>query len=107
MRTVTTAVLLAVAGLALAGCGGSSGPDEMGAKIACKQFVEDHLRAPSTADFQGYGSMTAAGGPTTWTVGGYVDAENGFGAQIRSDFTCKVSSADGDSWTLEDISGLS
>lgn len=91
---------------ALSGCG-SSGPDELGAKIACKQFVENALKSPASADFPSYSSMEASGGPTSWSVRGYVDSENGFGAQIRTDWTCTVSSYDeGDSWNLEGLSGL-
>jgi hypothetical protein len=98
-------VLMLGAGL-LVGCG-SSGPDAMGAKIACKDFVSKALVSPSTADFPSYSDFDATGSGSDWTVGGYVDSENGFGAQVRSSWTCKVSSSDGDSWSLVDLSGLS
>ncbi|GAA1913099.1 hypothetical protein J2S63_003223 [Marmoricola bigeumensis] len=65
--------------------GGGSG-DSYGAESACKDWVEDQLKSPSTADF---GDVEVSGsGP--WTVTGYVDAENGFGANIRADWTCDV-----------------
>lgn len=102
MRCATIVLLTATTFLALAGCG-SSGPDEIGAKIACEDFVQKSLKAPSTADFPSYSSYTATGGPEVWTVNGYVDAENGFGAKIRTDWKCMVSSSDGDSWNLEDL----
>ena len=69
----------------------SSGADDAGssagARGVCEQFVEDRLRAPATADFSG---ATATGAGDTWTVRGQVDSENGFGAQLRSAYTCQV-----------------
>lgn len=59
---------------------------EYGAKSACQDWVEDQLKAPSTADF---GGVNVSGvGP--WTVTGYVDAENSFGANVRTAWACDV-----------------
>lgn len=88
------------------GGGSSSSNDELlvGAEIACEQFVSDRLKAPATAD---YPDTLALGGPTNFTVRGVVDAENSFGAMIRSDFTCElVYQPDRDSFRLESLSGL-
>lgn len=51
----------------------------------CEAAIKDRLKAPSTAEFQ----STATGGGT-WTVTGTVDAENSFGAMMRSSYQCTV-----------------
>lgn len=53
---------------------------------ACEDMVRDQLKAPATADFNG--SVATGVGP--WEVTGSVDAENSFGAMIRTDWTCTV-----------------
>lgn len=81
--------------------------DRVAGWVACQHFVRARLRAPSTADFPWYnGQGTVSGG--TYTVKSYVDAQNAFGAKVRTTFTCAVSTraADGgkgslDSWTVE------
>ena len=63
-------------------------PDGIGARMACEDFVEERLKAPSTAEFtDGTTTGTAAEG---WTVTGSVDSENSFGAMIRNDWSCEV-----------------
>lgn len=52
----------------------------------CHQQVTDQLKAPATAQFQPSESATNVG--ARWTVSGSVDAQNGFGALIRSDYVC-------------------
>lgn len=75
--------------------------DKYGAQNVCEQFIEDRLKAPSTADFH-HDSATAAG--DVWTVSGAVDSENGFGAMIRSDYVCQVRATDNDgNWRLVDL----
>lgn len=51
----------------------------------CEELVKQQLKAPSTAEFN-----SSASGDGTWTVVGTVDAQNGFGAMIRSEFGCTV-----------------
>lgn len=55
---------------------------------ACKDQVTAQLKAPATADFpwQVDAIITHAG--DKYTVRSYVDAENGFGANIRTSFVC-------------------
>lgn len=53
----------------------------------CEDLVESQLKAPSTAKFN---SSAASSGSGTWTVSGTVDAQNGFGAQIRTTFQCTM-----------------
>ncbi|MDF2691703.1 MAG: hypothetical protein K0S65_86 [Labilithrix sp.] len=75
----------------------AAGGDEMSAselkvlaESACEGAVEQNLKAPSSAE---YDSSASGSGP--WTVTGSVDAENSFGAMIRSTYTCSVEQADG------------
>src|SRR4051812_45415971 len=72
------------------------------AKRVCEDFVKKRLKAPSTADFSAE-EVTSDG--DMYTVQGDVDAQNSFGAQLRSHFTCAVRS-EGDQWKLQSITGL-
>ena len=63
---------------------------------ACKDAVTNELKAPATADFESvFGARFAAAADDTVVVGAYVDSENGFGAQLRSDWTCSADFAPG------------
>ena len=71
----------------------------------CQMFVEDRLVAPATANFGGAPSQaTTRLGANRYQVDAYVDSENNFGAQIRTEYSCTVSyNSGGDSWTLESL----
>lgn len=62
-------------------------PTENEARSVCEGWVEDRLKSPATADFSGV-STRAVGGQ--YEVAGQVDAENGFGATVRTAWTCAV-----------------
>ena len=85
---VAKAVLFGIPLAVFLGCGSDAGDDKYGAQGACEDWVKDQLKAPSTADFGGEDISGPEEGP--WTITGYVDAENGFGANIRADWTCDV-----------------
>lgn len=75
---------------------------------ACKVFVERRLKAPATARFRSFyqadGEVTVTGfGDGPYTVRSSVDSENGFGANLRSTFTCTVTRS-GDDWRLDNLS---
>jgi len=81
-----------------------SGPDKLDAWLMSQEFVKDQLKAPSTASFPSYSeSYVTDFGGGRFRVNGYVDAENSFGAKLRSRFTCTLNSQDGEHWHLEDI----
>lgn len=85
----------------------TSGQSTM-AFIQCKNYVRNHLKAPSTADFPFIDNMTSDIGNGVYVVNSYVDAQNGFGAMIRSTYQCKVQYIGGDNadqknWRLIDI----
>ena len=71
---------------------------QYGAYGACKDFVKQALKAPATASFPDYwdrdGEIDVVGSATDFTVRSHVDAENSFGAALRTPFTCKVATTD-------------
>ncbi len=99
-------VVLAVALLPLTGCGSSG--DEGGAIAYCHQFVEQQLKSPSSADFPSNSEHTVTElGEQQWRVSSYVDADNSFGASLRTNWTCEISYDDAAGvWTLESLTGL-
>jgi len=70
---------------------------------ACEGFIEDKLKAPSTAEF-GWAAdaQFTRHDRTTMTVRSHVDAENAMGAKLRSEYRCKVA-REGDTWKLLDL----
>lgn len=68
-----------------------------------QSFVKDQLKSPKSADFPVYGdgsvSITNAG--DYYKVTGYVDAENSFGAEIRSTFSLVLKKS-GSKYTLKE-----
>lgn len=81
--------------------------EEASAYDACKEFVEARLKAPSTAEFPDYWDQddevrVAGVGEDMFTIQSHVDAENGFGAQIQTQFVCEVRDR-GDRWRLVDL----
>ncbi len=86
----------------------SDEPSGSQAFIICKNFVERRLKSPSTADFPLLDFTAEKTGARSFRVTSYVDAQNSFGAQIRTRFQCKLTFrggqwADSDNWTLNDL----
>lgn len=94
------------------------------AEVMCKDFVRDNLKSPSSADFGGFlddwdeavfinsenastfgvdtGQLRNSG---IWVVRGQVDAQNSFGAMIRSKYICVMDyEKSTQTWYLLDIS---
>ena len=64
------------------------GGREKDAWVCAQDVVENNLKSPSTADFPWYSDEYITFlGDDKYMVTAYVDAENSFGATIRSDFT--------------------
>lgn len=85
----------------------STSSNRYGACDATKKFVKERLKAPSTAKFQGCNDVKVTREDKEWALVGWVDAQNGFGAQIRNYYTVflfleSVRSKD-DTWRLKDI----
>lgn len=96
-------VLLFVALLAFYSCsdsgnGGDSPRDTARqAEFVCEEWIREKLKAPSTAEFSGVTSTGSAA--SGYEVSGSVDAQNSFGATIRSTWVCSARlTADGKEW---------
>lgn len=79
--------------------------DNTMAFVMAKEFVEKVLKAPTTASFP-WGtsdSQITNIGDCTYLVRSYVDAENSFGAKIRTKYTVKVKYIGNDKWSALDI----
>lgn len=77
-----------------------------GAFEICKEFMTDRLKAPATAKFALPGDngvqVTKLDG-AQYNVSAYVDAENSFGANIRTRFDCTVRYTGNGNWTLQKL----
>jgi hypothetical protein len=108
MKRSVAIYLLAASAVALSGCGGAAAatadaPAATTAKPdpetlmfeACTEAVLAHLKAPATAQFPDASTATYKKPDPSCRqqtrVMSYVDAENGFGALIRSEWGCSVS----------------
>lgn len=61
------------------------------AYIQCQLHVQDKLKAPSSADFPASSSTNIQdAGNNTFEIRSYVDAQNSFGAKLRTYFFCKI-----------------
>lgn len=111
MRTRTgAAAITAAVAATVAGCSGSSEPLSTSAEVMCEDFVKERLTSPGTADFPGpldsdYATTEVLSHTKPWKyrVTGVVDSQNGFGATVRSDYVCTVSTKDDDTWILDDM----
>lgn len=92
------------------GGGGNSTPtkDRSGgstmAYMMCQEFVEKNLKSPATAKFPNKSDiqvLTIRDKKDAFQIRGYVDAQNGFGALIRTRYTCEVSYTGQDNWHLD------
>ena len=63
---------------------------KIGAVSACKRAVNLQLKAPGSAEFAPWEEWTAYRDGTKRVVNGWVDAQNSFGAKLRSDVRCEV-----------------
>ena len=85
--------------------------DSDAAKIRAKEYVEASLKAPSTAKWASYNEFATARGrdkkgnviKDVWDVTGYVDAQNSYGAMLRTNFLVTVQKQ-GDEWKLVKLS---
>jgi len=82
------------------------------ALIMCQNFVKTQLKAPATAEFP-WGANKASRGEWRYQIASYVDAQNTYGAQVRTHFNCDMqyhgpTEADAywdyRNWTMHDFS---
>ncbi|WP_067891145.1 hypothetical protein [Nocardia vaccinii] len=75
---------------------------------ACENLVRDKLKSPASARFE-LGDTNLhedARGGLTGTLSGTVDSQNGYGAMMRSDWTCTMQPGSSIGSVLAGISGL-
>jgi hypothetical protein len=59
--------------------------------FVCQEFVTERLKAPATADFAPrHESAISSSSGDGYEIESYVDSQNGYGAQIRTRYTCIV-----------------
>ena len=84
--------------------------DRFDAYAAAQEFVKRSIRTPATAEFpvadaSGVAVTRDSGNACKFSVAGYVDAENLFGATIRSKYTLAVTlDNSGSNWHLDALS---
>lgn len=77
------------------------------ADIICRDSVKNNLKAPSTAKFQSFlDDYIGYQGKGKFEVQTKVDAENSFGAMLRSTFDCKVQCVDGEHCAVASLKEL-
>jgi hypothetical protein len=79
--------------------------DKVGAFTMAATFVEKRLKAPGTADYgwQAPSECVTDLGEGRYLVKGWVDAQNSFGAKLRTHFTCTVKYEANDKWRCESL----
>lgn len=77
-------------------------PDSSMAYVMSKEFVKRNLKSPATAEFP-VGIFAHYEGDSVYIVNSYVDAQNTFGALIRTEFYVKIKDNGNDNWKLIDI----
>ena len=71
------------------------------AYIMMQDFVKKRLKSPGTADFPfGYSDYTKSIGKFQYKITAYVDAQNSFGALVRTRFTGIIEQTDKERWKL-------
>ena len=66
--------------------------------------MERRLRAPATANFPwGHVANVRELGSDRWQLRSYVDAENAFGANVRTAFSCTVELQSGGRYAVVDF----
>ncbi len=105
-------VFLAIAGFAVYGwlfggdrdATGRRCGDKISAYLMSETFVKRRLKAPSSAAFPGHTDATIVRiGCGSWHVSSYVDAQNSFGALIRTRFSVVMSYDGEQTWHIESI----
>ena len=75
--------------------------DESEVWAEAQTIVKRKLKAPSTAEFCSTSEARISQKGDTWTIKGYVDAENSFGAKLRNNFIVVITFSDGTHYTID------
>ncbi|MEA5023919.1 hypothetical protein SDC9_15167 [bioreactor metagenome] len=84
------------------GCGSENLIDE--AQFYVQEKVKANLKSPSTAKFSKWDdSLVKKLDDNKYSVKGYVDAQNGFGATVRSNYYAEVIFVNEDEYRVENL----
>lgn len=79
----------------------SEKPGKIEAYVMATQIVEQKLKAPGSAKFCGYtNARVVEYEPGKFTVMGWVDSQNSFGALMRTDFNVVLESTSPNNWNI-------
>jgi hypothetical protein len=78
--------------------------DKSSAELMMEHFIEERLKAPKTADFSDFDAQEIKCG--VWEGVVTVDAQNSFGALIRSRFYIKIQQTFIDNWRIIELKNL-
>jgi len=78
----------------------SYGHDKFDAFVIAEKVVKEKLKSPSTAQFCTTTEATIGRNGNTWTVKGWVDAQNGYGATVRANFVVTFTFASKDTYSV-------
>ena len=81
----------------------SYGHNKYDAMTVAEKLVKQRLKSPSTADFCGNSDYSISCSGNTWTVRGWVDAQNSFGAILRNNFTVKFTFTSSSNYTIDSV----
>lgn len=95
---IGAALVVTAAVAAAAVTAGRTGPGTDDLIQQCRNEVKSHLKAPATAQFTGEKITQLDNNQSR--VDGAVDAQNGFGALVRSHYTCTAVPYQNESWTV-------
>ncbi len=76
------------------------GHDKFDAFVIAEKAVKEKLKSPSTAQFCTTTEATIGRNDNTWTVKGWVDAQNGYGATVRANFVVTFTFASKDTYSV-------
>lgn len=76
------------------------------AYYTARDFVRKSLKSPASADFPTFrsrdaGAVRVKGSKNSYQAWGYVDAQNAFGAMLRSEWVAYLENVNGDRWRLQ------
>ncbi len=89
----TLFVILLIAGvisIVIVSAVSKNAPDKASVVVIAEKAVKEKLKSPSTAEFSPMSETTATKSGDTWTVSGWVDAQNSFGATMRNNYTVVI-----------------
>lgn len=76
------------------------GHDKFDAFVIAEKAVKEKLKSPSTAQFCTTTEATIGRNGNIWTVKGWVDAQNGYGATVRANFVVTFTFASKDTYSV-------